>query len=150
MAKTGVSRTVVGVDGSDLSYKALRWALRDAQRRGPEATVHVVHVHPLEYAGGITDAPMAWHDGVGGKDRSRKLLEDVLKQAADEGLGDVKVTRQEAVGHTARILLDAAKDADLLVVGSRGHGGFSGLLLGSVAQSLVAHAPCPVVVVPRI
>jgi nucleotide-binding universal stress UspA family protein len=148
MSNEGAQRTVVGVDGSDASYGALRWALRDAQRRGPETTVHVVHVHPLEYAAGMADVSVAWHEDIGAKERGRKLIEDGLKQAADVGLGDVKVTRQEAVGHAARILLDAAKDADLLVVGTRGHGGFAGLLLGSVAQSLVAHAPCPVVVVP--
>lgn len=141
--------TVVGVDGSDASYTALRWALSDAQRRGPGTTVHVVSVHPAEYAGGMVDMPLAWHDSAEHQERLRNLVSDVLKQAADEGLGDVEVTRQESVGHTARILLDAAKDADLLVVGTRGHGGFTGLLLGSVAQTCVGHARCPVVVVPH-
>ena len=142
------SPTVVGVDGSEASYAALRWALADAQRRGAGTTVHVVSVHPAEYATGMVDAPLAWHDNIEHQDRVRNLISDVLKKAADEGLGDVNVTRQESVGHTARILLDAAADADLLVVGTRGHGGFAGLLLGSVAQTCVAHANCPVVVVP--
>lgn len=143
------SLCVVGVDSSEASYAALGWALADAQRRGPGATVHVVSVHPAEYAIGMSDAPLAWHDNIQHRDRISDLISEVLKQAADEGLGNVHVTRQESVGHTARILLDAAADADLLVVGNRGHGGFAGLLLGSVAQTCVAHARCPVVVVPQ-
>lgn len=143
------SVTIVGVDGSEESYAALRWALADAHRKAAEATVHVVSVHPAEFAPGMADAPLAWHDDIENRDRLRDAVSDVLKSAADEGLGGVNVTRQESVGHTARILLDAAADADLLVVGNRGHGGFAGLLLGSVAQTCVAHAHCPVVVVPK-
>lgn len=143
------SLTVVGVDSSDSSYAALGWALTDAQRRGPGTTVHVVSVHPAEYAGAMADAPLAWHNDSEHRDRVRDLISSALKRAVDEGLGDVTVTRQESVGHTAKILLDAAFDADLLVVGRRGHGGFAGLLLGSVAQTCVAHSHCPVVVVPH-
>lgn len=140
------SLTVVGVDGSKASYAALRWALANAQRRGEGATVHVVSVHPAEYAVGMVDAPLAWHDHIEHRERISNLISDVLKQADDEGLGNVNLTRQESVGHTARILLDAAADADLLVLGNRGHGGFAGLLLGSVSQAIVRHAHCPVAV----
>lgn len=142
------SLTVVGVDSSQASYSALRWALADAQRRGPECTVHVVSVHPREFDAAMADVSLAWHDDIEHRERS-PLVTEVLKRAADEGLGNVNVTREEAVGHTARILLDAAAEADLLVVGNRGHGGFAGMLLGSVAQTCVAHARCPVVVVPQ-
>jgi nucleotide-binding universal stress UspA family protein len=77
--------------------------------------------------------------------------ERALQQAlVDEGVtatDTVPVTATVAEGPSARVLLDAASDADLLVVGSRGHGGFSGLLIGSVSQQCVSHASCPVVVV---
>jgi nucleotide-binding universal stress UspA family protein len=72
-----------------------------------------------------------------------------LAQTVKETLGDVEahqVRWQALEGHPARRLVDAAEGADLLVVGSRGHGGFAGMLLGSVSQHVVAHAPCPVVV----
>jgi nucleotide-binding universal stress UspA family protein len=74
----------------------------------------------------------------------------ILDKALGEALGEVeaaRVHRHVIEGHPARALLDAATDADLLVVGSRGHGGFNGMLLGSVSQHVIAHAPCPVVVV---
>ena len=108
--------------------------------------MRVVSVHPAEFAGGMADVSLAWHDEIEHRDRVRNRVSEGLKRAEEEGLGDVTVTRQESVGHTARILLDAAEEDDLLVVGNRGHGGFAGLLLGSVAQTCVAHARCPVVV----
>jgi nucleotide-binding universal stress UspA family protein len=76
--------------------------------------------------------------------------EQALQEMLQSVVGDqdhVKVKTQVASGNAAKILIDLSQDADFLVVGSRGHGGFAGLLLGSVSQHVAAHASCPVVVV---
>ena len=79
--------------------------------------------------------------------QARSLVEDMIAQVG-EGQGDVEVTpRLIADAHPAEALVDAAADAELLVIGSRGRGGFKGLLLGSVSQQCVQHARCPVIVV---
>jgi nucleotide-binding universal stress UspA family protein len=79
----------------------------------------------------------------------RAALEGTL---ADEGIGtdgdSITVTARAVAGHPAEALLDAAEGAELVVVGSRGRGGFAGLVLGSVSQQVASHAPCPVMVVP--
>jgi nucleotide-binding universal stress UspA family protein len=134
-----VQRIVVGVDGSDGGDAALRWALAEAALRG--ATV---------------DAMIVWHIPYVARDPAIGLVIDPageaahaaeLLDAATTGEHDVVVNRVVAEGGAARALIDRAQGADLLVVGSRGRGGFTGLLLGSVSQQCVQHAPCPVVVV---
>lgn len=83
---------------------------------------------------------------------AEKMLEAAADQTAPPATSDpdhpVTITKTVVAGHAAQVLLDQAHQADLLVVGSRGHGGFVGLLLGSVGQHLVTHAHCPTVVVP--
>lgn len=136
-------RIVVGVDGSDASRRALRWAVDEARLR--HADLHVVHASAEPFVAphgpsipGLVRAVQAV-DG-----RPERVLEASLAGVLD---GDVPVRREIIAGPAAPALLAAAQDADLLVVGSRGRGGFTGLLLGSVSQQCVAHAPCPVVVV---
>jgi len=83
-------------------------------------------------------------------DQLRENAEGLMRQTLNDTLGDhpeVVIGSEVVEGSAARVLLDASKDADLLVVGSRGHGGFAGMLLGSVSQHVVAHASCPVIVV---
>jgi nucleotide-binding universal stress UspA family protein len=129
---------VVGVDGSASSRRALAWAAEEARLRGVRLrALHAVELPPSGWPG---------LDGLAGvaADEGHALLsgaiESELGEAADV---ELEVPRTSA----ARALLEAAEDADLLVVGSRGHGGFAGLLLGSVGHQCAQHAPCPVVIV---
>jgi nucleotide-binding universal stress UspA family protein len=141
MASHGTRSTiVVGVDGSPSSMQALRWAARQAELTGGE--LHAVTAWRLPTTYGWIP-PVADYDWAG---NARTILDRAIKEALDE-TGTGRVRRHVVEGPAARVLLQAAGDAELLVVGSRGHGEFAGMLLGSVAQHVLAHAPCPVLVV---
>jgi nucleotide-binding universal stress UspA family protein len=131
-------RIVVGVDGSDASRDAIRWAYRQSQLTGCALEVIACWYVPDQYAELVVDEN-DWNA------RAESRLDDAL--AALEDRDDVQITRTVTRGHPAKVLTDASKDAELLVVGSRGHGGFVGMLLGSVSTHVSAHAHCPVVVV---
>jgi nucleotide-binding universal stress UspA family protein len=139
-------KIVVGVDGSDGSKRALRFAVDEALVHGarvvalhswhpPALPVDVTPIPPPDIATAISD-----------------LHENALRfvtAVVEEVVGDDSSVSVEAVaveGPPATALIDAARDADLLVMGSRGLGGFAGLLLGSVSQQCVQHATCPVVI----
>lgn len=79
---------------------------------------------------------------------TEKALDDAVAAVSAEGFGDVNITKRVIHGSPAATLIDEARNADLLVVGTRGLGGFKGLLLGSVSHHLANHAPCPLVIVP--
>ncbi len=132
-------RIVVGVDGSDSSLAALEWALEEARLRSGQVHVVTAWHYPVigDAAGKAED-----HDSFG--DNARHAHADALRRASETGL---TVTGEVTEGHPADVLLKAAAGADLLVVGSRGHGGFAGMLLGSVSSHAVHHAQCPVLVV---
>jgi nucleotide-binding universal stress UspA family protein len=130
---------VVGVDGSENSRQALRWAVEEARLR--HARVRVVHawwLYPM--LADDTEVPPLTNDASG-----------ALQTFITETLGDEHDVEVEAVAvqgqQASAALVDAAKDAVLLVVGSRGAGGFSSLLLGSVSQQCAHHASCPVAIV---
>lgn len=134
-----VGRIVVGVDGSEASLDALRWAARQARLNGAPIEALMAWELPAYYGW----APV---DNLDLSVASR----DALHTAVDQALGDdpvVDVRELVVEGNAARVLIDAAKDASLLVVGSRGHGGFAAALLGSVSQHCAQHAACPVVIV---
>ena len=131
-------RIVVGVDGSDASLDAIRWALRQARLTGSALETVTSWSFPSQIAE-LAAEDIDWNG------RARSLLDDALTEVDAEG--DVPITRTTNQGHPAQVLIDASKDADLLVVGSRGHGGFAGMMLGSVSVHVSAHAECPVVVV---
>lgn len=138
-----MGRIVVGVDDSPQAAAALRWALDEARLR--HATLEVVHTWLFPVIGDVAGA--AADTLVRDLERAaRQLLDHVVDGVAGSDPG-VKVERRVVEGGAAMVLIDAAVDAELLVVGSRGRGGFAGLLLGSVAQQCLHHAPCPVVVV---
>lgn len=138
-------RIVVGVDGSENSIAALRWALAEAVLR--QASVDVIHAWRRPYAGDvpvlITAAPAL--DEM--KRGANRVLDDSVQRAGPVPRG-VVVERIVVEDTGAGALLDASKGADLLVVGARGRGGFAGLLLGSVTSQIAHHARCPVVIVP--
>lgn len=140
-------RIVVGVDGSESSKDALHWAKGQADRTGAELAAVMAWSYPSasypSYTGYVpTRVPIDLEA------ECRMSLETTVK----EELGDVAITLEVVEGHPANVLVHAARGASLVVVGSRGHGGFVGALLGSVSQHVVTHAPCPVVVVrhPRV
>jgi nucleotide-binding universal stress UspA family protein len=141
-----VSTIVVGVDGSESAQNALRFALDEARLRG--AAVRAVaawHVPATAFGGAYVPPADGLIDEL--EASARKTLERALTDTGDHA--DVEVEPVVREGAPARVLLDEASDADLLVIGSRGLGGFRGLLLGSVGQQCAQHAPCPVVVVPH-
>jgi nucleotide-binding universal stress UspA family protein len=145
---------VVGVDGSPAALAALRFALAEARLRRARLVALFAWALPL------TEAPgpflLEWPGGVGptveqlGAELARgaeERLAAAFRQVGDAVEG-VEVERRVVEGPAATMLLEASAGADLLVVGSRGHGGFRGLLLGSVSQQCAQHARCPVVIVP--
>ncbi|HEY8340519.1 MAG TPA: universal stress protein [Egibacteraceae bacterium] len=139
---------VVGVDGSPSSLSALRWAARQARLTG--APLRVVHAYHAGDRGGRRVVGSGVGTGASAATLARQaaneLLDEVCAQAAD-ALEGVDVTTEPREGGATAALLAAAADADLLVVGSRGRGGFADLLLGSVSHQCASHAPCPVVIV---
>ena len=137
---------VVGIDGSESSAEALRWALGEAQLRKTDVLGLHAWTMPAPpgrlgfYAEPLQD-PEPYREG------AEKLVESVVGEVAAGG--DVRVEHRAVQGSAGDVLVQASEGADLLVVGSRGHGGFTGLLLGSVSQQCVTHAKCPVVVLRR-
>ncbi len=138
---------VVGVDSSDGAKAALRFALMEAKLR--QATLRVVHTWRFGYIGvsGIEGfSPVVGAD-LGDLRRTAEVaLDAVMHEVAPDADG-VVIERRVSEGAPATVLVDESRQADLLVVGSRGHGGFAGLLLGSVSQQCAQHAACPVVIV---
>lgn len=135
-------RIVVGVDGSASSKDALRWAKSYAERAGAQLVVVTTWSPPVTSFGMLVDR-YPTGTGLDLESESRAALETLVK----ETIGEFPAKLEVVEGHPARVLTDLAEGASLLVVGSRGHGGFAGTFLGSVSHHLVGHAPCPVVVV---
>lgn len=131
---------VVGVDGSPDAARALEWAIDEAKRRG----MKVLLVHGVE-VGAVAASPYG-----GGsvleqlEDSGRVLLGEAMETVKAAGL---PVDCRMEIGSGAHALIEASRGAELLVVGSRGHGGFVGMLLGSVSNACTHHAHCPVVVI---
>jgi nucleotide-binding universal stress UspA family protein len=131
---------VVGVDGSEESIEALRWAANYGKSVGAK----VVAVKSWHYPWAMQTAPQQIDRSV--ETQVQGELDDAVAKAAV----DYEVERSVREGHASLVLVNASKEADLLVVGSRGHGAFHGMLLGSVSQHCATSSDCPVVVVrPR-
>jgi nucleotide-binding universal stress UspA family protein len=151
---------VVGVDASAGSDAALRWALAEARLRG--SSLRVVHAYQSPYvpgagaelgATGGMAVPVVY--GENGEElrqavetEARNLIDNALRRADGESTDGLGIERVAAEGPPVQMLIASARDAELLVLGSRGRGGFLGLLLGSVSQQCAQHPPCPVVILP--
>ncbi|QGK70085.1 universal stress protein [Allosaccharopolyspora coralli] len=132
---------VVGVDGSPSSRSALSWALGQASLTGASVTAVIAWEFPAFYS---------WEGGTMPPEEFEDAAHENLHRAVDETVTDehrhITVHREVRHGHAAQVMLEACKGAELLVLGSRGHGGFVGALLGSVSHKCVHHAGCPVVI----
>jgi nucleotide-binding universal stress UspA family protein len=139
-----MSTVIVGVDGSEGARAALRFAVAEAARR--EAKLRVICAWEVVTAiSASVVPPVALVDFEKGAER---IVTEAVAEAAELDPG-VECEGEAVHGQAARVLLDAADADDVIVVGTRGHGGFVGLLIGSVSQQVSHHAPCPVVIVPR-
>lgn len=135
---------VVGIDGSPASARALHWAAEEARLRA--ATLRVIHAWSSPYhEGEIAHLSSEVAYNALGQKTAEQTVDLALRGIADVGVATVERCTVEA--QPAQALLEAAQDAALLVVGSRGRGGFSSMLLGSVSHQCALHAPCPVVIV---
>ena len=137
---------VVGIDGSDNSRKALEWAVREAGLRGTSLTVLAVHQVATNY---WTGAPEHYASDTPETEMVRQAAEDAVQKAVSQvgGPAPTSVTVRAVSGVPARELVAASADADLVVVGSRGGGGFARMALGSVSHQVASHATAPVVVI---
>jgi nucleotide-binding universal stress UspA family protein len=146
MAQLPEGPVVLGVDGSEAGRPAVEWAARFAATR--HRPLRVVYVHPVQALatsvapGVLPVAPEEWRPAF------ERLVADVVERARQAGGDDLEVTGYVAEGYPAGVLIDEAAAAGLLVVGSRGLGGFAGLVVGSVGIQVAAHATSPVVIVP--
>jgi nucleotide-binding universal stress UspA family protein len=143
-----MSGIIVGVDGSGHSQQALEWAMKEAATR--QAALTVLTVDPVALSA-WTGAPIRSE----ADEPAREHAEQAAKQAADEAAGHltgeaqpISVTVRAVSGNPAEELINASRDADLVVVGSRGAGGFSRLMMGSVSNQVAHHAQCPVAIIP--
>lgn len=133
---------VVGVDGSASSRAALSWALGQATLTGADVLAVIAWEFPAFYS---------WEGGTMPPEEFEVAAHDNLDRAVEDCVTEphshVTVHREVRHGHSAQVMLEASKGAQLLVLGSRGHGGFVGALLGSVSHKCAHHATCPVVIV---
>jgi nucleotide-binding universal stress UspA family protein len=133
-------RIVAGVDGSDSSLQALEWAAHQAELAGSRLDVIMAWEWPIIY--GSTQVPFDYDP----RSDAQTRLGEAVEKLRDRRPA-LNVTSTVAEGHPAPVLVEESRSADLLVLGSRGHGEFVGMLLGSVSEHCVTNAHCPVVVV---
>jgi nucleotide-binding universal stress UspA family protein len=138
---------VVGVDGSEHSARSLEWAMSEAAARNAPLTVITVQSVAASYFASPVVLPA--------DEPAREEVAQAAKEIAEKALAELgdrprpaSVTVRAISGFPARELIDASRDADLLVVGSRGMGGFTRLMLGSVSSQVAQHAHCPIVIIP--
>jgi nucleotide-binding universal stress UspA family protein len=134
-------RIVVGLDGSDSSNAALAWAVKQARYTGAAVEAVTAWEFGLTYGVPPTAAFDIDYAGI-----AADMAADAIAGVSSPG-EPVKIRSKVAEGHPAQVLLEAAEGAELLVVGSRGRGGFTGALLGSTSQHCAQHASCPVVII---
>jgi nucleotide-binding universal stress UspA family protein len=139
---------LVGVDGSDHASRALQWAMNMAAAL--QAPLTVLVVNPVAVSQ-WTGRPIVLPEDRTEQEEDRRAAEKAVAEAASRHSqsGPPSVTVQAVSGHPAGVLIEASRGADMLVVGSRGGGGFASLMMGSTSSQVVHHAHCPVVVMPH-
>jgi nucleotide-binding universal stress UspA family protein len=137
---------IVGVDGSGHSQRALEWAMKEAAVRHTSLSVLTVHPAIKGYYGGVVTGPQDLELAEQARAAVKEETDKVL--AGLEGSHPESVTVNAVHGFPVEELINASKEADLVVLGSRGVGGFTRLMLGSTAGQVVQHAHCPVVIIP--
>jgi len=138
---------IVGVDGSDHSRRALAWAMHEAVKHRLPLTVVSIHPPPARPATSIYWGVHSYPEDNFDEQLARAAVQEFVDKAAGE-IGEApEITVSIGTGDAAEELVKASQDADMLVVGSRGGGGFARLLMGSVSSQVVHHALCPVVVI---
>ncbi|GLZ42258.1 universal stress protein [Actinokineospora sp. NBRC 105648] len=140
---------IVGVDGSECSKTALRWAISQARLTGASVEAFAAWQDPVMYGYAYGWAPTSFAGSDSLQAITEKTLAETVAGVAGSGGQAVTIRTRVVQGHPTQVLMDAATGAQMLVVGSRGHGTFAGILLGSVSQHCVQHAPCPVTVIPQ-
>jgi nucleotide-binding universal stress UspA family protein len=140
-----MTRIVVGLDGSSGSVAALEWALGHAELTRSEVTAVLAYSYDLAWIDGGMDYEPKWIEQKALA--ARRMLDELLAKIVPD-TASVPVHPLVVEGPAAAVLVEIARDADLLIVGSRGRGAFTGLLLGSVSQRCVERSSVPVVVVP--
>jgi nucleotide-binding universal stress UspA family protein len=144
MSASQVPLIVAGVDGSPSSVQALEWAIGQAALTGASVEAVIAWHYPQSYGVPLPDTTN-WGDLAA--ETLAKAIAAARNARSSGPEAAVQISSFVAEGHAAQILLDRADGASLLVVGSRGHGGFAEALLGSVSQHVVHHALCPVVII---
>jgi nucleotide-binding universal stress UspA family protein len=137
---------IVGVDGSGHSQRALEWAIKEAAMRHAQLTVLSVHQATKGYDGRVCNFPDDQDLTERVREAAQAETDKVL--AALDGPRPESVTVKAVHGFPVEELISAGRDADLIVLGSRGTGGFNRLMLGSTAGQVAQHAPCPVTIIP--
>ncbi|TVZ05348.1 universal stress protein [Trebonia kvetii] len=141
-----MSGIVVGIDGSGHSERALEWAVREAGLRQVPLTVIAVHQPVISHWGSAVSYPEDHAMTVRIRDAAREQTDKVIDRLGEGTPPQVNINAVS--GSPAEELLVAGKRADLIVLGSRGAGGFARLVMGSVSYQVTHHAHCPVVVIP--
>lgn len=136
----GSRRIVVGVDGSEPSKAALAWAVSEARMRAAGVDAVTAWETPAPFGYPMLVSDVSWEE------LATQVVTDAVADVKD-GAEPVEITAKVFKGSAAQVLLEQSANADLLVVGNRGHGGFVEALLGSTGQHCVQHATCPVVVI---
>ncbi|WP_028267026.1 universal stress protein [Arthrobacter sp. MA-N2] len=138
--EASTARIIVGVDGSEASLEALRQAQNLAVPLGAQVVATAYWEFPQVYGGYVAMGIEDFEESAG------QVLKESLEKVFGPDLPDNVVSRVVR-GHARESLIEASREADMVVLGRRGHGGFGGLLVGSVSSACVAHAHCPVLVV---